>query len=330
MTGSGEPRTALGAARWIAAALCAMSALLTAPPSFAQDWPARPIRLIATFAPGGSADPLARLIATKLGQALGQNVFVDNRAGGGGVLGADVLAKSPADGYTFGLSGFASHVAGPVANASTFDPIEDFTHIAFLAGVPTVPVVPKDSEIKTLAEFVTLGRTRKDGISVATGGVGSTSHLHLEMFRKLSNTNLVHVPYRGGSPALVDVLAGQVPSAFTTLTSAEAFIHDGRLRALAISSSRRLKMLPDLPTFAEQGFPSIVGTSWFGISAPRGLDPQIAARVQKEIQQILKMPDVEALLQTMGMVPDEMDTPTFNSFFRAEIKQWVPVARSLK
>ena len=228
-------------------------------------WPSRPIRIVAPFAPGGSADTLGRLVAQELQQTLGQPVVVENRPGAGGVLGSLQVARTAPDGYTFVISGIASHVVAPAVNSATgFDPVKDFTHVAFLGGPPTVLIVNNDVPARSLAEFVALAR---GGRRFAFGSPGAGTHGHLFgiALMNAARFEMDHIPYRGAGAAMGDIIGGSVPVGSITLSSAAGAIRGNRVRALALTTPGRTRAFPDLPTFTEQGFPDLTAMTWFGL-----------------------------------------------------------------
>lgn len=310
-----------------AAVLSCIGCLAT--PALAQDWPARPIKLIAPFPPGGGADTIGRLLAQSLGEQLRQSFVVENRAGAGGVIGADVAAKAAPDGYTLVVSSLASHVVAPAMNKSTpYDPIASFTHIAIVGGPPTILAVVPDLPARDVSAFVALTRTMAQGMSYGSPGPGSHGHLIGEVFRTETGARLVHVSYKGASFAVNDLLGGQIPAAFVTLSTANQQVRSGKLRALAVSSSRRLADLPDVPTFAERGLPQLTALTWFGLSAPAGFPAPLAARLNDEVRKALATPKMRERLALEGMEALDLDLPGVQQFYRTEIERWTPLARS--
>jgi tripartite-type tricarboxylate transporter receptor subunit TctC len=299
-------------------------------PAQAQDWPARPVRIVAPFAPGGTADTLARIAADKLTGRLGQNVVVENRPGAGGTIGAEFVAKSPPDGYTLVVSGIASHVIAPAMSPAPFDPLLGFTHIALFGGPPTVLVVYPGLEARDLRSFVDLSKSRAGGIVYGSPGQGTQGHLTAEMLRLQTGANLSHAPYKGAAVAMTDLIAGHIPAASTTLTTAATQIKAGRARALAVSSAQRLPEFADVPTFAESGYPELVATVWFSLSGPAALPAPVAARLNAEVRALLQLPDVRERLRPEGIEPNDLDPAQFTAFVRAEIARWAPLAKALR
>jgi tripartite-type tricarboxylate transporter receptor subunit TctC len=315
-------------ARWAAAGL--LAAAVVAPGALAQDWPARPVRIVAPFAPGGSADTLGRLVAEKLTVRLGQNFVVENRPGAGGVIGSEAVAKAAPDGYTLVVSGIASHVIAPAMNPAPFDPLKSFTHIALFGGPPVVLVVNPALEARNVDEFIGLSKTRPGGLSYGSPGTGTQGHLTAELLKAQTGANLIHVPYKGAALAMSDLLGGHIPAVSSTLSTAATQIKAGRARALALSSARRLPEFPDVPTFAESGYPELQATVWFSLSGPAGMPAPVVAKLNAEVREILRLPDVRGRLQGEGIEPNDLDAAAFTAFVRAEIERWSPLARAVK
>jgi tripartite-type tricarboxylate transporter receptor subunit TctC len=303
--------------------------LLVSAGAFAQPWPAKPIRLIVPFPPGGSADTLGRLAAQKLSESLGQSIVAENRGGAGGVLGCELAAKAAPDGYTLVVSGIASHIIAPsLPRPVPYDPLRDFTHIALFGGPPAVLAVHPQVGAKTLKDFVELARKNPGKYSYGSPGNGTQGQLIAELFKQISGLNIVHVPYKGASNAVADLVAGHIPAASVTLSTAGGQIHGGRLRALAISAAARLPDYADVPTFAELGYPDLVATVWFSLSGPAGLPAEIVARLNAEVRRALAAPDVRERLRVDGTVPGDLDAREFTAFVAAELKRWGPVVKA--
>ena len=310
-------------------ALLAAPALLLAAKARAQPaWPARPVRIIAPFAPGGSADTLGRLVAQELTTTLGQPFVVENRAGAGGLTASLQVARTAPDGYSFVISGIASHVIAPAINPNAgFDPVRDFTHVAFLGGPPTVLVVNAALPARDLAEFVALGRAGR-ALAYASPGAGTHGHLFAVAFERAAGIRMEHIPYRGAGAALADIMSGAVPAGSFTLTSALGGIRGGQLRALAITAPRRVATLPDAPTFTEGGFPDITGQTWFGLSGPASLPEPITTTLNREAVRIMNSPRMRERLEADAIEPAEFSSPEFTRFVAAEVARWTPIARA--
>ena len=294
-------------------------------------WPSRgPIRLVAQFPPGGLVDLVSRLMAPHLSQALGQSVVVENRAGAGGLIGTDMVSKQPADGYTLLVSHAAVHIyAAATRRTLPFDPVADFVHMGMLCEAPMVLVVKADSPYKTLDQYVAAARIRP--VRYGTSGIGSANHLFGELLKIEGKApNHDHVPYQGSAPAMQDLLGGNIESVFDPITTNVATLKAGSLRALAVSTPKRLAALPNIPTFAEQGFAKLTGSQWLGLSAPKGLPAPIAQRLTALIPEMLTKPDVAARLEDLQTLPRN---PTllgddFVRLIRGQIEEWRLVART--
>ena len=294
----------------------------------AQSWPQRPVRIIAPFAPGGSADTLGRIVAQKLSESLKESFVVENRPGAGGALGSDLVAKAAPDGYTLVVSGIASHVLAPEIQGTPYDPVRDFTHIALFGGPPAVLAVNPSLKVKDLREFVALARSKPKTLTYGSPGNGTQGQLVAELFKHHAGIDMLHVPYKGAAAAVADLIAGHISAVSTTLTTAAGQIRSGRALGLAISSEARLPEFPDVPTFAEMGYPEIVATVWFSLSGPANLPPEIVRRLNTEVNRALELPDVRERLKTEGIVPKLMDAEAFTAFVAAEVKRWGPIVKA--
>jgi tripartite-type tricarboxylate transporter receptor subunit TctC len=296
-------------------------------------WPTRgPVRLIAQFPPGGLVDTVARLIAPHLSQAIGQSVIVENRPGAGGLIGTDYVSKQPADGYSLLVSHASVHIyAAATRSVMPFDPVADFTHLAMLVEAPMVLLVRGQSPYQSLAQYVTTAKTKP--VRYGTSGIGSANHLFGEMLKMEGPApEHDHVPYQGSAPAMQDLLGAQIDGLFDPITTNVAQLKAGSLRALAVSTPARLPALPAIPTFAEQGFPSMTGSQWLGLSAPKGLPAPIAQRLTSLMPDILAKPDVMARLEELQTLPRK--TPVLGDDFvkliRSQIDTWSQVAKRAK
>jgi len=310
--------------RWLAGLL-----LLVATQVHSQAWPARPVKIIVPFAPGGSADTLGRIVAQKLGEQLKQGFVVENRAGAGGALGSELAAKAPPDGYTLVVSGIASHVIAPqLPQGTPYDPLRDFTHVALFGGPPAVLAVHPSVKAKDLRDFVALARAKPGEISYGSPGSGTQGHLVAEVFKQVAKIDIQHVPYKGASGAVSDLIAGHIPAVSTTLTTAASQIRAGRARGLAISAASRLAEFPDIPTYAEMGYQDLVATVWFSLSGPAGMPAEIVERLNAEVNRALELPDVRERLKPEGIIPQRLTAREFTGFVADEVKKWGPVVRA--
>ena len=307
-------------------------ATLAAPWVRAQSstWPSQnPIRLICQFPPGGLVDTVARLLAPHLSQALSQSVVVDNRAGAGGLVGTDFAARQSPDGYNLLISHASVHVyAAATRRTMPFHPVNDFTHMGMLVEAPMLLLVRGQSPYQTLDQYVQAGKSRP--VTFGTSGVGSANHLMGELLRiEGQASRLTHVPYQGSAPAMNDLLGGHVDGVFDPVTTNVPQLEAGVLRALAVSTPERLPALPNIPTFAELGYPSLTGSQWLGLSAPKGLPSPITDRLKGLIPELLAKPDVMTRLTEIQTLPrpQPLIGNAFNELIESQIKTWTAVAR---
>ena len=313
-----------------AAASLSAALALSAPhaAAAAEPYPARPVRFVVAFPPGGGTDIIARSIAQKLGERLGQQVLVDNRPGAGGNIGTDIVAKSSPDGYTLLMGS-----AGPLAiNASLFarmpfDPIKDLAPVTLAASTPNVLVVHPSLPAATVRELIALAKARPGEINFASSGHGTPAHLAGELFNSMAGVKLIHVPYKGAAPALADLLGGQVQLMFSNMPPALPHVKDGKLRALAVTSLKRSPAAPDLPTVDEIALPGFEANTWHGVVVPAGTPGAIVARLNREIVAILHLPDVVERLsgqgaEALGSTPEE-----FAAYIKSESVKWAKVVR---
>ena len=317
----------------LGAIACAAATALAAPPAQAQPhaagaWPARPVRLVVGYAAGGATDVIARIVAVKLGERLGQPVVVDNRAGANSNVGAEVVAKSPADGYTLYVFTIANTINASLYGRLGYDPQKDFEPIGLIAKIPNILVVNNQLPVKSVADYIRFAKESKDGITFASSGSGSSIHLSGEMFKMQTKLNMLHVPYKGSAPAVTDLLGGQVQSMFDNTPSALPHVQVGRLRAIAITSAQRSPLLPDVPTVAESGFPGFDVQSWFGLAAPAGTPRPVIDRVNAELVKVLNAPDVRQRFQDLAATPEPGTPEQMRTFTAAEIQRWREVVKA--
>ena len=294
----------------------------------AQSYPTKPVRLIVGFSPGGGTDIVARLLAQKLSISMGQSFIVDNRPGATGMIAATTVATAPADGYTLLLAHVNSQAIAPALVARPlYDPIKDFAPVAYIGYVPNVLVVSAAMPVNTVAELITKANSLPKGLSYASPGVGSTNHLAGEMLRMESGAKLVHVPYKGSAPAMVDLLGGQVDMNFDVTASVMPYLKSGRLRALAVTSQKRATDLPDVPTMRELGFKAFDITNWYGVVAPSATASGVIRVLHDGIQRSLQMPDVTAKLNELGVQRDNMTSEQFGQFCRAQYAKYGDFAK---
>jgi tripartite-type tricarboxylate transporter receptor subunit TctC len=294
-----------------------------------NSWPDRPIRWIVNFPPGGAADTLSRILAQAMGNRLGQPVVVENRPGAGGALGADILAKAPGDRHLVMMSSAASHGIGPVLYRNTpYDAVADFIHVRLVGTFPSVLTVNPDLPARDVAAFLALMRARPGSISYGSGGNGTLNHLLGQVFGRAAGVEFTHVPYRGSAPALTDTISGTLPAIMESLPIALPHLRAGRLRPLATSEAERSPALPDVPTFAEAGFPAATATNWFGFSLPAGVAPEIVARWDGELAALLADAGVVERFAAIGVRPGRLGPAEYTALVRAELERWRAVIQA--
>lgn len=306
---------------------CACMALPAAC-AYAQTWPAKQVRFIAPFPPGGGTDITCRVIAPKLADALGHPVIVDNRGGAGGMIGVDLAAKAPPDGYTIVLGTIGPMAINPsLYSKMPFDPVKDLMPVTLAADALNVLVVHPALPIKNVKELVALAKARPNQLFFGSSGPGATDHLAGELFNLLAGTKMVHVPYKGGAPAMIDLMAGNVQLIFATVSTAVGQIKSGRIRALAMTGTKRFVQMPELPTIAEAGVPGFAVNNWYGIFVPAGTPKEIVARLNTDIVKILAMPDVKQKLLDSGIEAISNTPEQFAAYIQAETKKWAKVVK---
>jgi tripartite-type tricarboxylate transporter receptor subunit TctC len=306
--------------RWLAvAAALAMLAGNVA----AQTYPAKPVKLIIPFPPGGNTDIVGRLIADKLSASLGQQVYVENRGGAGGTIGAEAAAKSPNDGYTLFFSTTGTLASAPSMQPNLrYDPIKDFAPIGTLANAPVVVLVRDDLPARTLAELIDLAKAKPGTLKFGSAGTGHFVHIAGEMFKSAAHVDMLHVPYKGVNQALIDMLGGRIDVMFDAPAQYEPHLRTGKVRALAVASRKRLARLPDVPTTAEAGLPGYVLASWFGLAAPAGTPSEIVNRVNADVQKALAAPDVIEALTKLGLEPGGGTPRQYAEMIVDDLAQW--------
>ncbi|AJG19269.1 tripartite tricarboxylate transporter substrate binding protein [Cupriavidus basilensis] len=290
-------------------------------------WPTKPIKLVVGYAAGGATDVIARIIALKLGEQLGQPMVVDNRAGANSNVGAEVVAKSAPDGYTLYVYTIANTINASLYDKLGYDPQKDFEPIGLIARIPNILVVNPKLPVKTLADYIRFAKASPDGITFASSGSGSSIHLSGEMFKMQARLNMLHIPYRGSAPAVTDLLGGQVQSMFDNTPSALPHVKAGRLRAIAITSAQRSPLLPEVPTVAESGFPGFDVQSWFSLAAPAGTPRPVIERLNSALNKVLAAPDVRQRLQDLAATPEPGSPEQLRRLIAAETKRWHDVVK---
>ena len=291
-------------------------------------YPNRPIQLVVTVPPGGAADFVARLIGAKLSDALGQPVVISNRAGAGGIVAAAAVAKSDPDGYTLLLNTIATHGIGPHIYANLpYDPVKDFSPVGLIVKLPLIMAVNSEVPARSVEDVIALAKARPGELSFCSAGSGGAPHLAGELFKSITGTELLHVPYRGSGPAVVDLVAGRVTMMFDATPSLLPFITAGRLRALAAASPQRHRLLPDVPSFAEIGYPAMDIALWYGVAAPGGTPQAIVQQLNAALVKILDLPDVRKNLTEQGADVQGGTAGDFAAFMRAESMRWGTVVK---
>ena len=305
------------------------AALFLALPSMvfaADEYPNRPVRMIVPFPPGGSNDVVARLVAKFLSEKLGQQVFVDNRGGAGGTIGPEACSVAVPDGYTVCVISIA-HAVNPALHKLAYDPIKSFTPISIFATGPNVLVVHPSLGVNSVKELLALAKQKPGELNYASAGVGSFQNLGGELFKLQAGVNIVHVPYKGGGPAMQDVISGHVKIMFSSLIQTTPFIKSGQLKPLGTGGKKRSAVLPDVPTIAEAGVPGYVADNWWGLAAPAGLPKPVVEKLYAATQAALKAPELQAQFAREGASIVEMSTAEFGEYIKTEIAKWGRVVK---
>ena len=308
---------------------CTLAALaISAAAAHAEIYPAKPIRMIVAYPPGGGTDIVGRMVAQKLGEALGQSVVVENRGGASGNIGTELAARAAPDGYTI----LMGNVAPNAINVSLFknlpfDPVADFAPVSLVASTPNILVVHPSTPARTVKEVIALAKANPGTLNFASAGVGSSSHLAGELFRILAGADIVHVPYKGAGPAMVDVLSGQVQLYFATMPAAMPHLKSGKLAPVAVTSAQRSHALPDLPTILDSGVPGYEASTWYGVLAPAHTPSAVVTRLHADIVKILAVPEMRERLAAQGFQPVGSAPEEFGATIKSEIAKWSKVIR---
>ena len=309
--------------------LIAVATLLaTAIPAWAQQYPVRPVRLIVPFPPGGGTDTMARVVAPKLSEFLGQQVVAENRGGAGANIGAELAAKSAPDGYTLMLATITNAIGASLYSKLNYDLVRDFAPITRLATTPHILVVHPSVPVKSVKEFLALAKAKPGELAYSSSGSGSAAHLAGELFNSLTGVKTTHVPYKGGGPSMIALVGGEVSLAFATMPSAIGYVRSGRLRGIAVTTERRSPSTPELPTIAETGVAGYEAGSWYGLSAPAGTSKEIIARLHAETIKVLGLPDVKERLFNAGFEIVTSTPEQFAAFTRNEIQKWGKIVKA--
>jgi len=308
----------------IFALACLLVTLATA--AAAQDYPTKPVRLIIPFPPGGSNDVVGRMIATHMGEHLGKQVVVDNRSGAGGVIGTELAANAAPDGYTLLIISLA-HAVNPWLYKPNYDPIKSFTPIGILASGPNVLAINPSLPVNSVKELVALAKQKPGELQYASAGVGSFQHVGGELFKLEAGVDMLHVPFKGGGPAMIDVIGGHTQLVFSSLVQTTPHIKSGKLKALATGGTKRNPVLPDVPTIAEAGVPTYEAVNWWGVVAPAGTPQPIIDKVYKAITAVQASPEVQKQFSQEGAEIVQMSPPEFGTFMEKEMKKWERVVK---
>ncbi|NUZ07326.1 tripartite tricarboxylate transporter substrate binding protein [Piscinibacter koreensis] len=317
--------------RLVAAGLAVAAGLLPGAVLAQDAWPSKPIRIVVPFAAGGTSDILARAFGDKLQASLKQTVIIENKAGAGGVIGADTVAKAPADGYTLLLGTIATHAINPALMPKMpYDALKDFAPVFLIGGISNVVLVGAESPYKSVRDIIAAAKAKPGAVSFASAGQGTSQHMSGETFKLLAGVDMTHVPYKGSAPAIQDVMGGQVPMSFETVTVAAPHIASGKVRALAVTSARRSPALPNVPTLQEAGIPGFDVASWQAFYVRAGTPSAIVQQLNAELERIVAQPDIKARMEQLG-VEHSPNTPVqFAEFNRNELAKWQKVVKEGK
>jgi tripartite-type tricarboxylate transporter receptor subunit TctC len=305
------------------------AALVLSGSADAQTYPAKPIRFIAPFAAGGALDTLTRTIASRMPESWGQPVLVENRTGAGGNIGADIVAKAPPDGYTLVMGTIATHAINvSLYSPMPYDAVKDFAPVTIAATINNSLSVHPSVATRNVAELIQYAKANPGRLTFGSAGSGTSQHLAGELFKTMTGVDMVHVPYKGGAPAMVDLLAGQISMTFGDIPTALPHIRSGRLRSIAVTAARRSPLLPDVPTIAEQGLPGFDVSAWFGVFTTAGTPRPVVSQLNAEIARILRLPDVREKLLAVGMEPVTNSPDEFAAFVQSEIAKWARVVKA--
>jgi len=292
----------------------------------AEIYPVKPVRVIAAFSPGGFVDLTARLVSVPLSAALGQQVVVENRAGAGGIVGTELVARAAPDGYTLTVGSAGTHgVNQSLYSKLPYNVLRDFQPVARLADAPSILAVHPSLPVRSVKDLIALARSKPGQIMYASAGAGTSTHLAAALFEHLARVKLVHVPYKGGGPAMISVVAGEVPVTFGTAASVSPHTRSGRLRGLGVTGGKRSALLPELPTIAESGLPGYEMLNWLGMFAPAGTPRAVVEKLSNELVRIVRIPEVSAALQASGAEPSPLGPDEFAAFVKSEVEKWAKV-----
>lgn len=295
----------------------------------AGNWPTRPIRLIIPFAPGGSSDIAGRVFSQRLSERLGQQVVVDNRSSAGGIVGAELLARAPADGYTLGLGNVSSQTASPLIFSNvSYHPVNNFSFIGFIGTVPAVLLVHPSFPARGVADLVKMAKAQPGKINYGSGGNGTLAHIVGEMFKLRTGTDFTHVPYRGAAFMMTDLRTNAIPMAFDVLAQASEPIKAGLVRPLAVASAKRVALAPDIPTFVELGYPDLIGENWLGFLGPAGVPRPVVERLHREVMLLAKEPEIAGRLAKLAITHQSLSPAEFQDYVAKLYARWGPVVKA--
>lgn len=314
---------------WCALSVLGGAAAMLGTPAaaLAQSYPSKPIRVLVNSAPGGLTDVIGRLVAARMSQSMGQAMPIENRTGAGGLVGAEALIKTEPDGYTVGVVAQAITTGPYLLPTMPFDASKDFTPIVLMMSTPLVLVTSPNSPYKDVAQYVAEARARPGALSIASGGNATMGHLLLEQFQAQAGIRLIHVPYKGGAPALNDVLAGHVPVFFDALGTSAKLIQEGKLRGLAVVSPKRVAAIPNVPTLAEAGYPDVQGSAWFSMIGPAGMPRDVVAKLNEEANKVLASPDIRERITSLGGVVEGGPPSVLANLIQSEMPRWAKLVR---
>ena len=307
---------------------CCLLLLAAAGFAHAQSYPGRPVRFIVPYAPGGSSDVIARILGVKLTESLGQTFVVDNRPGAGSMIGTDLAAKSLPDGYTIVLSDMPHAINPSVYSKVPYDPVNDFSPITLVGTSAMFLFLHPSVQAQSVKDFIALAKSQPGKLAIGSGGNGTTTHLSAELFQIRTGSRLTHVPYKGAGPALIDVVAGQIPATFTSMATAAPHVKAGKLRVIGVTSAKRLPALPEVPTFAESGVPDFVVEHWWGVLAPAGVPAPVVARLRGEIVKAIESADTRERFAALAVQPATNTPDEFRALLASEVKRWAVVVKS--
>ena len=308
------------------AVFCA--ALVIAPHAAAQTYPERPLRFVIPFPPGGGADNLARVVAQPAGERLGQQIVIDNRAGAGGNIAAEVTAKAAPDGYTLLQANVAHAISASLYRKLPYDIVKDFTPVTQLASIPFLLAVNPATGVQSVKDFIALAKARPGQLNYASSGNGGPSHMAMELFKAMAGVEIRHIPYKGAVPAATDLIAGRVEASFFTVSAALPYTANGRVKALGLASARRSQLVPDLPTVGEAGVPGFEASTWFGVMVPRGTPQSVVDKLHATFTAALNAPGVRERLSNQGFDVVGSSPAEFSSYVRNEIPKWAKVVKA--